>query len=414
MNRTSIALLLAVWGAPACAQSITAAAATVTPVSAPLTLDQAMALAMAANPQLAGARHEAQANAGAVLQAGLHPNPVLALDQVDTRRATRETTAQVSQTIELGGKRARRMEAAALGQDAATADLRTRTAEIRAAVTTAFDDVLAAQERVRLAQEALDVAARVTHTVDRRVQAGKVSPVDATRARVAEANVRLDARKVDGELAIARNTLAGFWDEATPRFDRALGDLAVLPALPNWTELVRSVHQTPAVARARIEISRRNALLQLEQSRRMPDVTVAVGMKRSQELGLNQAVFGISVPLPLFDRNQGNVLEALRRVDKAGDDLAATQTETHQALAQAYQALDTARQEAQALAGDILPGAQSAYDAAVKGFDFGKFAYVDVLDAQRTLIQAKSQYLRALQDARHAAASIDRLAGTSY
>lgn len=413
MIRTSIALLLGVWGVPACAQPITAVAA-VTPISAPLTLDQAIALAMATNPQLAGARHEAQALAGAVLQAGLRPNPVLALDQVDTRRDSRETTAQVSQTIELGGKRARRMEAAALGQDAATADLRTRTAEIRAAVTTAFDDVLAAQERVRLAHEALDVAARVAHTVDRRVQAGKVSPVDATRARVAEANVRLEARRVDGELATARNTLASFWGEVTPRFGRALGDLAVLPDLPNWGDLVRSVQQTPAVARARIEISRRKALLQLEQSRRTPDVTVAVGMKRSQELGLNQAVFGVSVPLPLFDRNQGNVLEALRRVDKAGDEFAAAQTETHQALAQAYQALDTARQEAQALASDILPGAQSAYDAAVKGFDFGKFAYVDVLDAQRTLIQAKSQYLRALQDARHAAVSIDRLAGTSY
>lgn len=413
MIRTSIALLLAVWGVPACAQPTTAAAAA-TPIAAPLTLEQAVALAMAANPQLAGARHEAQALAGAVLQAGLRPNPVLALDQVDTRRDTRETTAQVSQAIELGGKRARRLEAAALGQDAATADLRTRTAEVHAAVTTAFDDVLAAQERVRLAQEALDVATRVTHTVDRRVQAGKVSPVDATRARVAEANVRLEARKVDGELATARNTLASFWGEVTPRFERAAGDLAVLPDLPDWPDLVISVQQTPAVARARIEISRRKALLQLEQSRRTPDVTVAIGMKRSQELGLNQAVFGVSVPLPLFDRNQGNVLEALRRVDKAGDEFAATQTETHQALAQAYQALDTARQEAQALASDILPGAQSAYDAAVKGFDFGKFAYVDVLDAQRTLIQAKSQYLRALQDARHAAASIDRLAGTSY
>lgn len=378
-----------------------------------LKLARAIALAMQANPQLAGARHEVQAFAGTVLQAGLRPNPVLDVGQVDTRRATRETTAQLSQTIELGGKRTRRVDAAERGQDAASADLRARVAEVRAAVTTAFNDVLTAQERVRLAQESLAVAARVTSTVARRVQAGKVSPVDETRARVAEANVRLEAIKVDGELATARRALAGLWGNVTPRFERALGNLDVLPDLPHWSDLVAGLGNAPALSRARIEIDRRKALLKLEQSRRTPDVTVAVGMKRSQELGINQAVFGLSVPLPLFDRNQGNVLEALRRVDKAGDEFASTHTETHQELARAYQELDTARQEAQSLSGEILPGAQSAYDAAVKGFDFGKFAYVDVLDAQRTLLLAKSAYLRALQDAHRAAANIDRLAGTT-
>lgn len=425
MYRPFIPLALVVLGLPAFAQTTTAVpeistsrtaieGATLPDESAAaLTLERAIALAMQANPQLAGARHEVQAIAGTVLQAGLRPNPVLDVGQVDTRRATRETTAQLSQTIELGGKRTSRVEAAERGQDAATAELRTRVADVRAAVTTAFNDVLTAQERVRLAQESLIVAGRVTNTVAKRVQAGKVSPVDETRARVAEANVRLDALKVDGELATARKTLTGFWGNLMPRFERALGKLDELPDLPNWNDLVAGLGTAPPISRARIEIERRKALLKLEQSRRTPDVTVAVGMKRSQELGINQAVFGLSIPLPLFDRNQGNVLEALRRVDKAGDEFAVTQTETHKELAQAYQELDTARQEAKSLSGEILPGAQSAYDAAVKGFDFGKFAYFDVLDAQRTMILAKSQYLRALQDARRAAANIDRLAGTT-
>lgn len=423
MYRPFIPLALVVLGLPALAQTTTAVpeistsrtiidgAALSGESTAHLTLERAIALAMQANPQLAGARHEVQAIAGTVLQAGLRPNPVLSVDQVDTQRATRETTAQLSQTIELGGKRMSRVEAAERGQDAATADLRTRVADVLAAVTIAFNDVLTAQERVRLAKESLTVAGRVTNTVAKRVQAGKVSPVDETRARVAEANVRLEALKVNGELATARKTLAGFWGNVMPHFERALGNLDELPDLPNWNDLVAGLDNTPPISRARIEIERRKALLKLEQSRRTPDVTVAVGMKRSQELGINQAVFGLSIPLPLFDRNQGNVLEALRRVDKAGDEFASTQTETHKELAQAYQELDTARQEAKSLSGEILPGAQSAYDAAVKGFDFGKFAYFDVLDAQRTLILAKSQYLRALQDARRAAANIDRLAG---
>lgn len=381
--------------------------------SGPLTLASALALSTRANPQLSSARHELEAIEGTVMQASLRPNPVLGVGIEDTRRDTRETTVQISQPIELGGKLRRRVDAAERGRDAATADLRARQADITAGVALAFNDVLTAQERVRLAQEALDVAARVTTTVAKRVQAGKVSPVDQTRARVAEANVRLEALKVNGELANARKALAAFWGNTLPSFISAAGNPEVLPELPEWNTLISSLAQAPSVSRARTEIERRQALLRLEQSRRTPDLTVTIGMKRSAELGLNQAVFGVSVPLPLFDRNQGNVLEALRRTDKASDDLVSVQMETHQELAQAYQELSTARNEAKSLSGDILPDAQSAYDAAVKGFDFGKFAYFDVLDAQRTLIQAKSQYIKALSDARRAAANIDRVVGAT-
>ncbi len=119
----------------------------------------------------------------------------------------------------------------------------------------------------------------------------------------------------------------------------------------------------------------------------------------------------MSIPLPLFDTNRGNVLEALRRSDKARDELSATQIRLDGEMAQAYEQLNMARQEVDALQKEILPGAQSAYDAATKGFEFGKFGFLDVLDAQRTLLQAKSQYLRALSEAHRAAAEIDRILG---
>jgi cobalt-zinc-cadmium efflux system outer membrane protein len=406
MYRPCIPLLIVALGLPAHAENFYAP-------TTPLTLGAALDLAVRANPRLASARHERDAVDGAVAQAGMRPNPVLGIGVEDTRRATRETTVQLSQPLELGGKRQARVDVAERTLETAGADLRAREADVRAGVTQAFYDVLSAQERAQLAHDALDVAARFTTTVARRVQAGKVSPVDATRARVAEANVRLDALKIDGELATARQALAGFWGSPMPTFNDVVGDLATLPPLPDWTSLAARVAQAPLVARARSDVAQRQAQLRLEQSRRSPDLTVTVGMKRSNELGVNQAVFGVAIPLPLFDRNQGNVLDALRRTDTAGADLQAAQTDTHQALAQAYQALGVARQAAQTLATEIVPGAQSAYDAAVKGFEFGKFAYVDVLDAQRTLIQAKAQTIQALVDAHRAAIQIDRLVGAT-
>jgi cobalt-zinc-cadmium efflux system outer membrane protein len=379
--------------------------------TAPLTLQAALTLALDVNAELSAARYEMQAVEASVLQAGAMPNPSLELAVEDTRRETRETTVQFSQPIELGGKRNARLNAAERGRDAASAELNAKQADVRAAVITAFFDVLAAQERLRLAHDSVELAQRATVTAARRVAAGKVSPVEVTKSRVAESGVRLELVQARGALATARKRLAAMWGNRGPRFDRAEGQLEHLPELPQLAALSRRLATAPALTRARFEVDRRQALAQVERSRRIPDVTVNLGVKRSEELSRNQAIVGVSIPLPLFDSNRGNVLESLRRADKARDELAATETRLDSELAQAYEKLSMARQEAEALQADVLPGAQSAYDAATTGFEYGKFGFLDVLDSQRTLLQAKSQFLRALAEAHRAAAEINRILG---
>jgi cobalt-zinc-cadmium efflux system outer membrane protein len=383
----------------------------------PLTLPAALALAAGANPELSAARHEVQAVDGALLQAGLLPNPSLSVERVDTRRDTRETTLLLSQPLELGGKRAARVQAAERGRDSATAELALKQAQVRADVIAAWFAVLAAQEHLRLAREAEELAQRAAAATARRVVAGKVSPVEETRARVAASSVQLEAMRAASSLATARKRLAGLWGNAAPRFERAEGAMDVLPSLPALADpaaLRQRLARSPAMALARSQLGRSQALAQVELSRRAPDLTLNVGSKRSEELGRTQAVFGVSVPLPFFDRNQGNVLESARRVDKARDELAATTLRLDAELSQACEEFELARRQAQALRDDILPGAQSAYDAASTGFEYGKFGFLDVLDAQRTLLQAKSQYLNTLAEAHRAMAAIDRILGVDH
>lgn len=379
--------------------------------AAPLTLDAALALALHANPALSAAGHELEAVEATITQAQLRPNPELATLIEDTRKATRTTTLQLNQAIELGGKRAARIDAAARGRDAVSAEFDAKRAEIRAAVLAAFFDVLVAQERLRLAQASVDLAQRATSAVSRRVTAGKVSPVEETKARIAEAGVRIEFTSAGSELAGARKRLAGTWGNTTPRFERVEGSLDALPPLPPLPELSARLSISPNVQRAKIEVERRQALAELERSRRVPDMTVSLGARRVEELGRNQAILGVSIPIPIFNRNQGNLLEALRRTDKARDELSAAEVRLANELAVAHERLNTARQEVESLQREILPGAQSAYDAATKGFELGKFSFLEVLDAQRTLFQAKSQYLRALSEAHRSAAEIERILG---
>lgn len=378
---------------------------------APLTLKAALELALGANPELSAAERELEALEATIVQARVRPNPEISTLIEDTRRATRTTTLQLNQPIELGGKRAARIGAAERGRDAASLELDAKRAEIRAAVTAAFFDVLVAQERLRLAQASVELAQRATAAAVRRVTAGKVSPVEETKARVAEAGVRVELALAASELATARKRLAGTWGNPAPRFERAEGDPEALPPLPALDGLNARLAASPNLLRARSEVERRQALVEVERSRRIPDMTVSLGAKRSEELGLNQAILGVSVPIPVFNRNQGNLLEALRRTDKARDELAAAGTRLSNELVQAHERLNAARQEVDSLQKNILPGAQSAYDAATKGFELGKFSFLEVLDAQRTSFQAKSQYLRALSEAHRAAAEIERVLG---
>lgn len=411
MHRFLIPLALAAAGVPACALAAPAETPATPATPAALTLDQALRLALRANPQLAAAGHELQASAGAVEQAGLRPNPILSVELQDNRRATRESTLQLSQTLELGGKRAARTALAGKAQALAALSLQTKRREIRCEVTKAFYGALIAAERLNLAQQSLANAQRATLSASRRVLAGKISPVDEDKARVAEAGIALELLQAQSELATARLRLAAFWGGRAADFSQLAGTLEAMPALPELAELSARLDASPAMQAARAEVERSEAAAAVERSRRLGDVAVSVGVKRSEELGRSQALVGLSVPLPLFDRNQGALLESLRRIERARDEAIGAATALHTELAEAHARFTLARQQVAAIRGDILPRAGGAFDAANTGFEFGKFALLDVLDAQRSLLHARSQYLLALADMHRAAADIGRLAG---
>ena len=385
------------------------------PAAPALTLERALALAEQFNPELSAARSEIAAVAGARLQAGARPNPTLGVEVEDLRQRTRTNTVLLSQPIELGGKRAARIAAAERGQDIAAAQLATRRIDVRAAVTAAYFDALVAAERVRLAEASLQLASRARDAATRRVAAGKVSPIEETRSRVAEAGVRLELVQARSELKTALQNLRSAIGSQTVVVNRLTESPELLPATLIERGLEQRILDAPALREARLEIERQRALVALEQAQRIPDLTVGVGARRGRDAlsgSYTQAVVTVSIPLPVFDTNRGNVVQALRREDKARDEALAIEQRLRADAYAAQQRLSTAREEAIALKTEVLPGAQDAFDATTKGFTLGKFSFLDALDAQRTLLAARAQYLRALAETHRAAAELQRLLGT--
>ena len=388
-------------------QATAAAAAT------QLSLARAIELALGGNPEVAAATRQLEATEGQVLQGRARPNPELAYSLEDARSRTRMQSWQLNLPVELGGKRAARTKAAEKSREQAQAQLNELKAALRANVATAYFDVLTAQERLVLAKDSVALAKSSTDTVAKRVAAGKVSPVEESKARVAEAGIRVELAQAASEQRNALSRLFALLGKIEAPFTVLEGKAENLPPVPKLADLQSLISSSPAVVLARIEVDRRKALTDLEQSKRVPDITVSAGIQRSNETQRNILLFGVSVPLPVFDRNQGNLLEALKLEDKARDELQGATVRLHSEVAQAQERLSTIAAEVQSLRQDVLPGAKSAYDAATIGFENGKFNFLEVLDAQRTYFTAKSQYLKALGEAHRAAADVDRLLGGS-
>jgi cobalt-zinc-cadmium efflux system outer membrane protein len=377
----------------------------------PLSLDQAIELAAARSPSVSAARRELEAADGAIQQAGALRNPTLNASIEDMRRETRTTTTTVDFPLELGGKRAARVTAAERARDVARAVLSNAQAQARATVIAAFFQVVVAQERAKLTAASADLARRGAEAVGKRVLAGKVSPVEETRAKVDHANAQLEAAEAQAELDVARQALAAALGDQEPRFGAVVPDATAVPTRPATTQLISVLDASPSLLASRAEVERRRALIDVERTRARPDVTLSVGAKRDNELGRTQAVVGVSIPLPFFDRNQGSIYEATKLADKAGDEMEATRLRLASEVQQASSRLGVARTSLSTLQTTVLPAAESAYEAATKGFEAGKFGFIDVLDAQRSLLAARSRYLNTLSAAYQAATAIDRIVG---
>jgi cobalt-zinc-cadmium efflux system outer membrane protein len=232
----------------------------------PVTLEKAIDLAIAHNPVLSASRWEQRAMEGRVIQAGLLPNPEIEAETENFAGSgvfngfdAAETKVQLSQLIELGGKRAKRSTYAALGRDLAQWDYEVTRADVVARVTLAFMTVLYAQERLTLMEKLLHLADEVLQTTSERVKAGKISPMEETKAEVDRSTSLIDVKRAKFELKAARRKLSDAWGGTDPTFSEARGRLGNLQPIPSLKALETLVSQNPDVGRWAVAIEQHRA-----------------------------------------------------------------------------------------------------------------------------------------------------------
>ncbi|NQT03453.1 MAG: TolC family protein [Planctomycetes bacterium] len=386
----------------------------------PITLRQALALALMHNPELRVFSWDVRVSQARLLQAGLWPNPELEVEVEEAggpgQRSNfdgAETAIQLSQLIELGDKRSKRTKLASLEKELAGWDYEAKRLDVFTAVAKAFAEVLAAQQGLKLTQELLQVSEELVNTVTKRVNAGKDSPLEKTKAIVALSNIKIQRQKAIHYLEFTRKQLAATWTDKKPQFTSAAGRLDSLSPIPSIDKLTSLIEQNPDIARWSLEIDKDKAALELEKAKSISDITLRGGLQRFNETDDNAILFGISIPLPISDKNQAGKLQAHYELARAREEQRAAYTRVQMELARAYQALSSAYTEATELEKNVLQGAEGVFEASKTGYTQGKLDYLNVLDAQRTLFEAKARYIDALASYHAAKADVERLIGCS-
>ncbi|MDX2437192.1 MAG: TolC family protein [Acidobacteriota bacterium] len=385
-----------------------------------MTLDRAVARALESNPALEAAASGVSAAESRIGQAGLWPNPDLELEVEnfgggnDLRGfESAETTILISQTLPLGGAPGRRRAVAESDHALAGRDLEALRLDVIAGTTSAFYAVTAAQQRLELAGELLRLTERFAEVVAIRVEAGKISPVEKTRAEIEVATARIRELRAGRELGAARVLLAANWASITPSFDRALGELPRPGPAPGIEDLRSMMSQSPEIRRISDQVERQQRVVAFENSLRIPDLAVGAGPRRFEETGQSAWVALVGLSLPIFDRNQGERRAAefdLERIERDGESL---QVALEAELAVVVERMAAASGAAVAAETEVLPAARMAMAAVETGYREGKFAFVDVIAAQRTLLEASSLLVDSLEEYALTRTEMERLVGVS-
>ncbi len=383
----------------------------------PLALDEALARARTASPTLRAAAAELEAAQGRLRQARLvQANPIVSADlsrhTEPGLRDAKDRGVQLEQEIEVGGQRGLRIAAAEHDVTHAERLLADRRRTVEGELRRAFYALAATERRQKLAAERLALASRLAEAARRRARAGEIGALDARLAEVETARAAQEKTAAEAEHARAQGRLAtALGAEPGEVLSASVEDLALAPQ-PAEDELVaRALEARPDLAAAREERARLEGEARLTARRgRIPN-PVLRAFYRQERLEEHIAGGGVSVPLPIFNREQGTEAALLAQAGGAASEEARLKTQiprdVHLALAHRRAAEETWRRYER----EALPAAVEARDLLERGYDAGYLALSDVLVQQDRLLQVRAGAIDAWLDLHVAEAEVVEAVG---
>jgi len=386
-----------------------------------LTLTGALQRALEANPRLTAAEREIGMASGRKLQASVIPNPEISFEGDNLfgtgpyqGTGAAEYTLQLSQLIELGGKRSARVAVGSAELEAFRWQREAVRLEVLSDTAIAYFSVLAAQRRIGIYDVQLAALQRLTPLLEKRVEAGASPPSEVARAQIAIDLVRAERERARATLAIARLELATLMGKTFPDFPGVVGDLGRVGRPQPFHVLQKALQQNPQLIRFTALRAQRDAQLLVARLKPIPDLRAGVSWRHFRDTKDDAFRLGVSIPIPLWDQNRGGIAEAGEQRAKVEAEFAIARDQLNLTLGRAYENMIAAAREVEILRVGALPKVKSAVHSMEEGYEQGRFTLLELLDIQSTATQTAVRELDALMNFHIALATIEGLTGLGF
>lgn len=393
-------------------------------ISAPVkafsfTLDDAIEKALMQSPRLKAFHNAVAAAKGERVQAGVWQNPEISYSKQNfgggvayNAVSPPQNSYGITQLIETGGKIAARENIANKGLDIASLESQAAMLDIIRDVTVSYTEVVAAQEKLQLAIEQKKMAKDVLKSVSVRVEAAAAPLIQKSRAEVELSTATIALNKANHECDIYRKKLATLMGEE--RLKLMLDNAAFyIITKPQAIKLQEKMKDNPQLLSLNSRLKQSKARLDLEKANAIPNAQINLQIIEIPSVKDQAFVMGVSLPIPIFNANHGNIQKARHEVSRTEMDNRQIALNVSVELTQAYELMENAYMQAQTIKNEILPSANEAFRLARVGYGLGRFPYLEVLDAQRSLFVARQQQIDAIKDFHMFKAQVERLTATN-
>lgn len=383
-------------------------------------LQEAIDIALRKNPELTALALELDAAEAREKQAGLWSNPRFEAesenfsgDNPGFNRA--ENTFTIAQPFLMGGKIKLRKNIAEKEKEILRFNYETKKIDLILKVEEAVYDILLAQKNLAFAMEAQKIAKDIYDFNLERVMDKDSTTQLLLSAEIELSQADLEVLNAKKNLEIAKRNLTNLWGEPEILIGECKGSLDRKFNVPKYNELKRLfLENNPEIKTIKVQAEKGNFLLRFAKAERIPDVELGLGVRRFEEDETYSFVAGISVPLPLFNRNQGSIQEALVNVKKVEVDGNKVINSLILELNEAYRTFQTTMHQVNVFKETILPKTERYFTLTKKGYNEGAFEYLEVLDAERRRVETRKRYVESLKTLQSSVANLESLCSSHF
>ncbi|HHF7344445.1 TPA: TolC family protein [Legionella feeleii] len=381
------------------------------------TLREALNLAYRNNPELQAEKDKACAMKGLFIQSGLFPNPQLALTAENmggsgqyTGYESAETTLAITQPIPLGHRLHYLKQASFADYLTSLATIKVQKSVLYIAVATAYVDALYAEQWHQVTKKLIQLNEEIVSAIKRRVDAGAAPELDLRLAEVRLGKALIQEKAAAQMALTSRANLARLVGNEL-RIDSPLSDKELKHTIWHWPNLLKKLNQSPQIIATAVQIRAKRAGIVAAKKSVWPDLNIQVGARHFSDDGSNAAVVSASSQLPLYNRNQGNILSAEAGLTQVIHQYQGVRLEVRKNLYIAFLQAEQSRFEANLVTNSLLPLARKSIKLAQNGYGMGKFTYLQLSLALNTLYEEEQHYQQAHAEYHKALIQISGLLG---